>query len=322
MAAVSVLLAIRMTYYIGGDDARRNESQKFPATGRAAGAVDDGSALDDTRRPRLRPDRWRRPARAPQPRRSRPPSSMTTSICCKGAGGNMALQTGAEGNMLIDASFAPAVPRILEAIAAVSKDAPDRADQHPLARRPHRRQRGHARGRLHDLRPPEYPRAALHAADHEDVSHHHARRSGRRAADDHLRGCSHAWRNGDSLDLVHFAPAHTDTDIYIHFHKANVLHVGDIWFNGMYPFIDEGTGGSIGGMISRRRKSLAVAGSDTKIIPGHGPLGTKAELQVSRHAVGDARQGGRTQGSRRQRAGGHRQKAHSGVRRRSGPRAL
>ncbi len=87
------------------------------------------------------------------------------------------------------------------------------------------------------------------------------------------------WRNGDALDLVHFAPAHTDTDIYIHFHKADVLHVGDIWFNGMYPFIDEGTGGSIGGMIRAAEKVLAVADSDTKIIPGHGPLGTKAEFQ-------------------------------------------
>ena len=87
------------------------------------------------------------------------------------------------------------------------------------------------------------------------------------------------WRNGDALDLVHFAPAHTDTDIYIHFHKANVLHVGDIWFNGMYPFIDEGTGGSIGGMIRAAEKALAVADNDTKIIPGHGPLGTKADFQ-------------------------------------------
>ena len=89
----------------------------------------------------------------------------------------------------------------------------------------------------------------------------------------------HLWHNGDSLDLVHFDPAHTDTDIYIHFHKADVLHVGDIWFNGMYPFIDESTGGSIGGMIRAGEKALAVAGSSTKIIPGHGPLGSKSDLK-------------------------------------------
>ena len=89
----------------------------------------------------------------------------------------------------------------------------------------------------------------------------------------------HAWHNGDSLDLVHFDPAHTDTDIYIHFHNANVLHVGDIWFNNGFPFIDEATGGRIGGMISASEKALAIADKDTKIIPGHGPLGGKADLQ-------------------------------------------
>jgi cyclase len=86
-------------------------------------------------------------------------------------------------------------------------------------------------------------------------------------------------QNGDTLHLVHFDPAHTDTDIYIHFQKANVLHCGDTFFNGFYPFIDESTGGSIGGMIRANEKALALATTDTKIIPGHGPLGTKAELQ-------------------------------------------
>jgi glyoxylase-like metal-dependent hydrolase (beta-lactamase superfamily II) len=87
------------------------------------------------------------------------------------------------------------------------------------------------------------------------------------------------WHNGDSLDLVHFEPAHTDTDIYIQFHNADVLHAGDTFFNRMYPFIDEGTGGSIGGMIQATAKALSLAGPQTKIIPGHGPLGDRAELQ-------------------------------------------
>ena len=55
--------------------------------------------------------------------------------------------------------------------------------------------------------------------------------------------------NGDSLELAYFPPAHTDTDIYVHFTKANVLHMGDVYFNGVYPFIDAGTGGNINGMI-------------------------------------------------------------------------
>jgi glyoxylase-like metal-dependent hydrolase (beta-lactamase superfamily II) len=197
----------------------------------------------------------------------------------QGQGGNMALQTGPEGNILIDSSFAPAVPRIREAIAAVSKDAPFALiNTHWHGDHTGGNEGMHAAGfnicahqntrerlstpqtlKMFHMTSPAAPAGALPTITFNDA----------------LR----VWRNGDQLDLVHFAPAHTDTDIYIHFHKANVLHVGDIWFNGYYPFIDEGTGGSIGGMIRAADKTLAVAGSDTKIIPGHGPLGSKADFQ-------------------------------------------
>ena len=86
--------------------------------------------------------------------------------------------------------------------------------------------------------------------------------------------------NGDTVERVHYDPAHTDTDIYIHFHNADVLHCGDIFFNKSYPFIDEGSGGSIGGTIDAAQKSLMLAGDKTKIIPGHGPLGDKADLKA------------------------------------------
>jgi glyoxylase-like metal-dependent hydrolase (beta-lactamase superfamily II) len=97
------------------------------------------------------------------------------------------------------------------------------------------------------------------------------------------------WHNGDSIELRHFEPAHTDTDIYIHFEKADILHVGDIWFNGFYPFIDEGSGGNIGGMITAAESVLSIAGQDTKIIPGHGPLGTRAQLQQFRDMLAGVR---------------------------------
>jgi cyclase len=84
--------------------------------------------------------------------------------------------------------------------------------------------------------------------------------------------------NGETVSLVHVPPAHTDSDIYLHFEKANVLQTGDVFFNGFYPYIDGGTGGSVSGMIAGATKLLAVAGNDTKIVPGHGPLGTKADL--------------------------------------------
>ncbi len=84
--------------------------------------------------------------------------------------------------------------------------------------------------------------------------------------------------NGESVSLVHFPPAHTDSDIYIHFEKANVLQTGDVFFNGMFPYIDDGTGGSVSGMIAGATKLLAVADNNTKIVPGHGALGNKADL--------------------------------------------
>ena len=76
--------------------------------------------------------------------------------------------------------------------------------------------------------------------------------------------------------------AHTDTDIYIKFQKANVLHLGDVFFNGMYPFIDASTGGSIGGMIDGTDFSMKHADASTKIVPGHGPLGDLKSLTTYR----------------------------------------
>jgi cyclase len=84
--------------------------------------------------------------------------------------------------------------------------------------------------------------------------------------------------NGETLALQHFAPSHTDGDIYVHFEKANVIQMGDLFFNGIYPYIDAGTGGTITGTIAAVDKILSLAGNDTKIVPGHGRLGNKADL--------------------------------------------
>jgi len=88
--------------------------------------------------------------------------------------------------------------------------------------------------------------------------------------------------NGESVSLVHIPPAHTDSDIYIHFEKANVIQTGDVFFNGMFPYIDDGTGGSVSGMIAASTKLLAAADNNTKIVPGHGPLGNKADVMKFR----------------------------------------
>lgn len=95
--------------------------------------------------------------------------------------------------------------------------------------------------------------------------------------------------NGETLMLQYFQPAHTDTDIYIHFQKANVIHMGDTFFNGVYPVMDTSTGGKVNGMLAAADKVLSLADNNTKIVPGHGPLGNKADLIKSREMLVMAR---------------------------------
>jgi len=88
--------------------------------------------------------------------------------------------------------------------------------------------------------------------------------------------------NGDEIRVFHVPKAHTDGDAIVHFVKSDVVHMGDVYFNGMYPFIDTSSGGSIRGVISACDRALAIVGDATKIIPGHGPLSNKAELKAYR----------------------------------------
>ena len=88
--------------------------------------------------------------------------------------------------------------------------------------------------------------------------------------------------NGDELYVLHVANAHTDGDSIVHFRKSNVIHMGDTFFNKLYPFIDSSSGGSVDGVIANADRVLKMAGEDTKIIPGHGPLASKAGLKAYR----------------------------------------
>lgn len=89
--------------------------------------------------------------------------------------------------------------------------------------------------------------------------------------------------NGQTIELKHYGPAHTDSDISALFSEANVLHVGDTYWNGIYPFIDYSTGGSIDGTIKATEANLAWVADDTIVIPGHGkPVSNKAELKEYR----------------------------------------
>jgi len=91
--------------------------------------------------------------------------------------------------------------------------------------------------------------------------------------------------NGDEIRAYHVPPAHTDGDVIIHFAKADVVHMGDVFFNGGYPFIDTSSGGRIDGVIAAAERVLGGIGEKTRLIPGHGPVGTKADLQAYRDGL-------------------------------------
>ncbi len=91
--------------------------------------------------------------------------------------------------------------------------------------------------------------------------------------------------NGEHARVMHVPNAHTDGDSFIHFEEANVLHTGDLFFNGFFPFIDAWSGGSIDGVIAAADAMLAIADDNTKIIPGHGPLASKADLIAYREML-------------------------------------
>jgi glyoxylase-like metal-dependent hydrolase (beta-lactamase superfamily II) len=84
------------------------------------------------------------------------------------------------------------------------------------------------------------------------------------------------------ISLSYYEPAHTDSDICVHFTRADVVHVGDTWWNGVYPFIDYSSGGSIDGSIEAAEANLARVSDSTIIIPGHGPVGNKSQLGAFR----------------------------------------
>jgi len=87
--------------------------------------------------------------------------------------------------------------------------------------------------------------------------------------------------NGQTISVFHTPDAHTDTDAMVHFEEANVLHMGDVFFKGTYPFVDVGSGGTIAGYVDAMETAYNRANDETKIIPGHGTLATRADLAES-----------------------------------------
>lgn len=95
--------------------------------------------------------------------------------------------------------------------------------------------------------------------------------------------------NDQPAHLFHVGRAHTDGDTAIHFTAANVIHTGDAFFNGMFPFIDLNSGGTVAGYIAAQKRIYGMCNATTKIIPGHGPLASREDLKASIDMLDDAR---------------------------------
>ena len=91
--------------------------------------------------------------------------------------------------------------------------------------------------------------------------------------------------NGEEITAYHIPPAHTDTDSFVRFRNANVVHTGDVFASGRYPFIDSTNGGSVKGIVAAIDKLLPELDDFTKVIPGHGPLSTKREVIAYRKMI-------------------------------------
>ena len=197
-----------------------------------------------------------------------------------GRGGNIGLSYGDDGNVLIDDQYAPLTERILAAVRSVDADPvrfvvnthwhPDHTGGNENVGRTGAVILAHdnVRRRLsvgQMLRGTRIPPAAAGALPvvtfSEDLTFH---------------------LNGDEIRVHHVEHAHTDGDALILWTRANVLHMGDTYFNGILPFIDLESGGSANGLIAALDEALRIADARTVIIPGHGPISTRADLQAYR----------------------------------------
>jgi len=195
-----------------------------------------------------------------------------------GPGGNMVVLSGSDGKVLVDSSFAPVAPKIKQAMDGFG-GAPlkilinthwhfDHTDGNEAMHQMGAMIVAHENTRKRLSTPQDIAAFGLHF----DPSPADA------LPQQTFTEGTKIYFNGEQLTLAYFPPAHTDSDIYVRYENANVLHMGDVWFNGTYPFIDASTGGNIDGMIAGTARGLTLVDADTKIIPGHGPLGDKAAL--------------------------------------------
>ncbi len=199
-----------------------------------------------------------------------------------GDGGNVAVWTGQDGIVLVDSGLGSQAAQMLDAVARIAPGPvrfivnthwhPDHTGGNELAGRSGAVILAHPGTRdamataqvsaEYAIRIPASPRAALPALTFPDDATLHL--------------------NGDSLRMVHIAGGHTDGDLVLWWEDANAVHLGDVYYNGSYPFVDLANGGSLAGMVAAIEGALSRADAQTVVIPGHGPVSSRAELAAYR----------------------------------------
>lgn len=197
----------------------------------------------------------------------------------EGAGGNIGVSAGPDGVLMVDGQFAPLAPKIREAIAGIAKDNP--AIAFLINTHYHL---DHTNGN------PEFGGAAR------IVAHTNVRK--RLSTDQTIFGNlvkalpAVGWPtitfdqevsihfNGEEVKVKHLPGGHTDGDSVVFFTGANVVHTGDQFFNGRFPVVDLDHGGNVETYAANVAKLIESLPADVKIIPGHGPLGTPADLRT------------------------------------------
>ena len=197
-----------------------------------------------------------------------------------GRGGNVGISAGADGVFLVDDQYAPLTPQIVAAVEALGHGPVrfvlnthwhgDHTGGNENLGRAGALIVAHDNVRVRmsteqfiaqfDRREPPSPAGALPIVTFTDAVTFHL--------------------NGGAIHAFHVPPAHTDGDAVVHFRNADIIHMGDVYWNPAYPFVDLSSGGDLDGMIDATARALALAGPNTRIIPGHGPLSNRVELQA------------------------------------------
>ena len=203
-----------------------------------------------------------------------------------GSGGNIGIYKGKEQTLMIDDQFAPLSEKILAAVQVIS----DKPIQYLVNTHWH----GDHTGGNENLAK-HGATIVAHTNVHKRMSEDQKRPFGRTtpAASEIARPKITFSEeltfqiDGEQIMLIHIDKAHTDGDAWVYFVQSNVLHMGDTYFQGRFPYIDLGSGGSVTGVLKALNKALALVDEETKIIPGHGKVSNQAELKSYRNMVND-----------------------------------